>query len=66
MVFRFVQSCLSESVGWWRVDKDTGEFFMKIGESTMCKKLMHLTFFVLVMGLVLSSAVEAADPDLVG
>ncbi|MCH7921091.1 MAG: hypothetical protein IIC50_24370 [Planctomycetes bacterium] len=32
----------------------------------MCKKLMHLTFFVLVMGLVLSSAVEAADPDLVG
>lgn len=27
---------------------------------------MHLTSFVLVMGLVLASVVEAADPDLVG
>jgi len=32
----------------------------------MCKKLIYLTSFVLVLGLALPSVVEAADPDLVG
>ncbi len=32
----------------------------------MCKKLMHLASFVLVMGLILAGAAEAADPSLVG
>ena len=32
----------------------------------MCKKLIYLMSFVLVLGLALPSVVEAADPDLVG
>ncbi|MFB0555413.1 MAG: LamG-like jellyroll fold domain-containing protein [Phycisphaerae bacterium] len=32
----------------------------------MCKKLIYLVSFVLVLGLVLTSLAEAADPDLVG
>ncbi len=32
----------------------------------MCKILMHLTSCVLVMGLILAGAAEAADPSLVG
>ena len=32
----------------------------------MCRKLIYLTFFVLVLGLVLTNAANAADPGLVG
>jgi len=32
----------------------------------MCKKLIYLTSFVLVLGLVLTGAADAADPSLVG
>ena len=32
----------------------------------MCKKLIYLTSFILVLGLALPSVVEARDPDLVG
>jgi len=32
----------------------------------MCKKLIYLTSFVLVLGLVLTSRADAADPNLVG
>ena len=32
----------------------------------MCKKLIYLASLVLVLGLALSSVVEAGDPDLVG
>ncbi|MCH8121327.1 MAG: hypothetical protein IIC00_16575, partial [Planctomycetes bacterium] len=32
----------------------------------MSKKLIYLTSFVLVLGLALTSIVEAADPSLVG
>jgi len=32
----------------------------------MSKKLIHLISFVLMLGLVLTSVAEAADPDLVG
>jgi len=32
----------------------------------MCKKLIYLFFFGLVLGLVLTSAAKGADPDLIG
>jgi len=32
----------------------------------MCKKLIYLTSFILVLGLVLTSVVKGADPNLVG
>ena len=32
----------------------------------MSKKLIYLVSFILVLGLVLTSAAKAADPDLVG
>ncbi len=31
----------------------------------MCKKMLYLASFVLVMGLVLTGEAKAADPDLV-
>ncbi len=32
----------------------------------MCRKLINLVSFVLVLGLVLTSVADAADPDLIG
>ncbi len=32
----------------------------------MCKKLIYLVCFVFVLGLVLTRAADAADPNLVG